>query len=140
VEDVGGWRLENEPAGVSISGTGLISIQADASLQDINEIDVIAEYEGVSYKKVLTISKAKDGVDGQNTVAYLLLLSTDKAQKKADGTIVPTSVSAKSMKYDGENPPVEDTTVTNIKYRTSADEVEVDGNSVVLDDMELTVE
>jgi hypothetical protein len=59
------WSLLNAPSGVTIDGTGLVTIAASAALGDTNVITVRAVYGGQIYTTILSITKNPGGAPGE---------------------------------------------------------------------------
>ncbi len=105
------YSLSTTATGVSINtSTGTLTFSSDFNFSGTSvEIIVSASLDGnVLATKTMTVSKSMAGTDGQDAVSYWLVLNYSSCiYNQNDGTVNPSTLTAKAYKQVGENPVVE---------------------------------
>jgi len=89
---------------VSISNDGVISVPANAVLQDTTLITVLALYKGMALYQTLTLVKVyagSAGLDGADAVVYAIQPSVNVVRKNQHGVLDPVNVTCQQFVHVG---------------------------------------
>ncbi|MDR0402951.1 MAG: hypothetical protein LBH35_05105, partial [Treponema sp.] len=117
------WSLESPPAGISISGGGIITVAANAALANHNRIQVKAAYKGDTYTRIFTIVKV---LDGESPMKLDIIPPVYQIPSDYLGNLMMSSpLTAKATLYKGEQ---EITAAKEISEAARVDIIHYPGN------------
>ena len=102
------WSVQSATTGITYSETNntssyTVSVTSMTTALTNGTITVKAVYNGVTYTKTFTISKANAGADGTPATVYWLSTSASAIAKNAAGTYNPTSFTIDAYSQTGTN-------------------------------------
>ena len=105
---------------ISIDQSGLITIHEDYTQPvDRVEVNVLAEYMGVTRTTIMTIQKVRGGANGEAAVIFELQPSVDAVVRNSAGLAAPNELSCKVNRITGSSGIITDDRSKVIQYITS---------------------
>jgi hypothetical protein len=114
------WFLSKSKRGISIDQDGIITVDQDADIANVNNILVNAAYKGKTYTRMFTLTKTRDG---NPATVYELLPDVNVIKRDSTGANTPAAVGCSQQIIVGNDQP--ETSAKTIKYVTSASSNEV---------------
>lgn len=71
---------------------------------DSSSVNLTATYNGKNYSKTFTVTKNKQGSDGNDSTSYWLIPSTTAVNKNKSGILSPTSITYTAKSQTGDQP------------------------------------